>query len=185
MSEIITALVGMCGTGKSVVAKYIEENYQFPCIYFGGFVLEEVKRRNMEINSINEKFVREDLRVRHGIDVMAKLAEPKISEYLKMGSNVLCDGLYSFSEYTYLKEKFGDALILIAVHSDRRLRYERLACREVRPLTRQQVDERDFNEINNIEKAGPIAIADYHLLNNGTEKELEAQVEEIFKRLMK
>lgn len=182
-NKIITALVGMCGTGKSVAAKYIEENYGFPCIYFGGFVLEEVTRRGLEINSTNETFVREDLRVHHGIDVMAKLAEPKINDLLAKDSNVLCDGLYSFSEYTYLKEKFGEQLIIIAVHSEKKLRYERLAIRDVRPLNREQVDQRDFNEINNIEKAGPIAIADYHLLNNGSVEDLEKQVKAIFSQL--
>jgi dephospho-CoA kinase len=184
MSNIIIALVGMCGTGKSVVAKYIEEKYHFPCIYFGGFVLEEVKKRNMEINSVNEKNVREDLRAQHGIDVMAKLAESKIDALLQQQSNVLIDGLYSFSEYTYLKGKYGDQLTIIAVHSNKNLRYERLAIRKVRPLTPEQVDDRDYNEIKNIEKAGPIATADYHVVNNGNITQLESQVQTIFTELL-
>ena len=183
MSHIITALVGMCGTGKSVAAQYIEDNYGFPCIYFGGFVLEEVKKRGLEVNSKNEKFVREDLRQMHGIDVMAKLAEPKIKSFLAKDSNVLIDGLYSFSEYTYLKEQFGDQLIVIAIHSAKKLRYQRLSIRKIRPLTREQVNERDFTEIKNIEKAGPIASADYHILNNGTVNEMEQQIKTIFDEL--
>ncbi len=184
MSAIITALVGMCGTGKSVVAEFIETQYQFSPIYFGGFVLAEVKRRNLEINSTNEKIVREDLRAQHGIDVMAKLAEGEIDTALAQGAQVSIDGLYSFSEYTYLKQKYGDQLVLLAVHSAKKLRYQRLGIREVRPLTPQQVDERDYFEIKNIEKAGPIAIADYHILNNGTIPELEHQIKTIFKELL-
>jgi dephospho-CoA kinase len=180
--NIITALVGMCGTGKSVAAGYIEKEYGFRAVYFGGFVLEEVKHRNLEIDSGNEKMVREDLRSQHGPAVMAKLAEKKIGHYLSQGSNVICDGLYSFSEYTYLKEKYGKQLVVIAVHSEKKLRYQRLGIREVRPLTPQEVDKRDYTEIKNIEKAGPIAIADYHLLNNGTVEELETQIKTIFDR---
>lgn len=184
MKPIITALVGMCGTGKSVVAQYIDTHYAFRPIYFGGFVLAEVKRRNLEINSTNEKIVREDLRAQHGIEVMAKLAEKEIDEAISQNTHVSIDGLYSFSEYTYLKQKYGAQLTLIAVHSSKRLRYERLGIREIRPLTPQQVDERDYFEIKNIEKAGPIAIADYHILNNGTIEELHHQIKTIFTELL-
>jgi dephospho-CoA kinase len=186
MKPIVTALVGMCGTGKSVAADYIEKNFPFKSVYFGGFVLEEVKRRGLEINSVNEKNVREDLRAQHGLGVMAKLAEPKIDALLAEGSNVIIDGLYSFSEYTFLKKKYGTDLVMIAIHASRRLRHERLGIRKVRPLTPEQVDERDLLEIKNIEKAGPIAISDYPILNNGTipelEKELAFYIDEILKR---
>jgi dephospho-CoA kinase len=111
---------------------------------------------------------------------MAKLAEPKIDALLNMGSNVLIDGLYSFSEYTYLKNKYGKQLNIIAVHANKGLRYQRLGIRKVRPLTPEQVDDRDYNEIKNIEKAGPIATADFHVLNNGSVEELEAQIKAIF-----
>ena len=57
--NVIVAAVGLCGTGKSAVTRYIEKNFRFRSIYFGGFVLEEVKKRNLEINSTNEKIVRE------------------------------------------------------------------------------------------------------------------------------
>lgn len=179
----IIALVGMCGTGKSVAAGYIEKQYGYKSVYFGGFVLEEVKKRGLEINSGNEKTVREDLRAQHGIAVMAILAEKKIDQFLAQKENVICDGLYSFSEYLYLKEKYGKQLIMMAVHTAKHLRYQRLGIRKVRPLTPEQVDQRDYNEIKNIEKAGPIAIADYHLLNNGTIPELENQVKMVFDQI--
>lgn len=182
-NNVVVALVGMCGTGKSVAAEYIQKQYGYKSVYFGGFVLEEVKARGLEINSQNEKIVREDLRVQHGIAVMAKLAEKKIDSFLAQKANVICDGLYSFSEYIYLKEKYAGQLILIAVHTAKYLRYQRLGIRKVRPLTPEQVDQRDFNEIKNIEKAGPIAIADFHLLNNGTIPELEEQVKTVFDRI--
>jgi len=178
--NVIVAIVGMCGTGKSVVSEYIQETYRFKSVYFGGFVLEEIKKRKLDINSTNEKIVREDLRNRYGLDVMAKLAGNSIDSYLNGGYNVVIDGLYSFSEYLYLKKKFGNDLVMVAIHTAKHIRYERLGTREVRPLTPSEVDQRDFNEIKNIEKAGPIAIGDYHIVNDSNLKELYSQIERIF-----
>ncbi|MCP5107032.1 MAG: AAA family ATPase [bacterium] len=181
MKNIILAIVGLCGTGKSVAAKYIEENLACRFIYFGGLILEEVKRRGLEINSTNEKMVREDLRDKHGRDVVAKLAIDKINSSLAEDTNVLIDGLYSFSEYLYLKEKFRDQLTLLSIHSAKSLRYQRLGSREVRPLTPKEVDDRDFAEIKNIEKAGPIAIADFHIINDADLQTFYGNIDMILK----
>jgi dephospho-CoA kinase len=185
MDNIVIAAVGMCGTGKSVVTQYIEKNYKFKSIYFGGFILEEVKRRGLEINSTNEKTVREDLRKKNGLDAVAKLAVDRINAYLADGENVIIDGLYSFSEYVFLKEKLKNPIVLIAVHSTKQLRYERLGIREIRPLTPQQVDERDLVEIKNIEKAGPIAIADFHIINDGNFRDLYQYIDSILNEIIK
>ena len=184
MSAIITAIVGLCGTGKSAAAKYIEETFKFKPIYFGGFVLEELKKRNLEINSANEKHVREDLRKKYGLDVIAKRASDTIHSYVTAGSNVIIDGLYSFSEYLYLKDKFGKQLVLLSVHSHKTLRYQRLGQREVRPLTPREVDQRDFSEIKNIEKAGPIAVADYHIINNSDIQNLYKDIDKIMNEII-
>ena len=184
MPNIIIAIVGMCGTGKSVAAKYIQDTFHIDTIYFGGFVLEEVKNRNLEINSSNEKLVREDLRRIFGPAVMAIKAFDSINSYVSGGSDVIIDGLYSFSEYVYLEEKFGRQLVLVAVHSPKKLRYQRLGTRETRPLTPQEVDERDFFEIKNIEKAGPIAIADYHIVNDSDFQNMYHQIDTIFKEIV-
>lgn len=183
MGNVITAIVGMCGTGKSVAAKYIEETFNFKSVYFGGYILEEVKNRNLEVNRTNEKIVREDLRDKYGLDVVARRASDAIKSYLADGSSVIIDGLYSFSEYLYLKEKFAAQLIMLAVHTSRKLRYQRLGARKVRPLTSAQVDERDLMEIKNIEKGGPIAIADYHIVNDGTIQDLHKSIERFFNDL--
>ena len=55
------------------------------------------------------------------------------------------------------------------------VRKQRLSSREVRPLTPEQVDSRDKAEIENLEKGGPIAKADYFILNNSLEIKLEKQ----------
>ena len=66
---------------------------------------------------------------------------------------------------------------MLAVVTNSGVRKQRLATREIRPLTSEQVDSRDIAEIENMEKGGPIAKADYFIINNGSEKQLHEQFE--------
>ncbi|MGB7537420.1 MAG: AAA family ATPase [Anaerolineales bacterium] len=178
MKSQIVALVGMCGSGKSVAGERLEQ-LGFARVYFGGLTIEEVKHRGLEVNEKNERAVREELRRTHGMGAFAVLSLPKIEALLGAGKRVLIDGLYSFSEYKILKEKYGDGLLVIAVFTPRALRYERLARREVRPLTMAEAVSRDYAEIENIEKGGPIALADYTIVNGGSREELIRQLDRI------
>ena len=56
----------MSGTGKSEATNFLKDQFNFDLFYFGGIVLNEVKKRGLEINNENEKMVREDLRRQHG-----------------------------------------------------------------------------------------------------------------------
>jgi len=75
--------------------------------------------------------VREDLRRQHGNGVLAKIASETIA---KTDSTILLDGLYSFTEYKILKELYPENFIVVAIHSDKALRYERLAQSEIQAI---------------------------------------------------
>ncbi|MBW2999602.1 AAA family ATPase [Candidatus Woesearchaeota archaeon] len=173
MNKVI-ALVGMCGSGKSEVAKIIEQK-GYSKVYFGGVTIEEVEKRGLEVTEENEKTVREELRKTYGMAAYAILNLPKIEEGLKKG-NVLIDGLYSWEEYKILKNKFND-MIVLTIFTPLKNRYERLTKRPVRPYTLEQAKERDYVEIENLDKGGPIAISDYTIINDGTLEELKQKVE--------
>jgi len=178
MKMPIVAIVGMCGSGKSVAGERLEQ-LGFVKVYFGGLTIEEVKRRGLEVNEKNERAVREELRRTHGMGAFAVLSLPKIEALLGEGKRILIDGLYSFSEYKILKQKYGDGLLVVAVYTPRAIRYERLARRAVRPLTEAEAVSRDYAEIENIEKGGPIALADYTIVNDGPVESLVRQLDGI------
>jgi dephospho-CoA kinase len=180
MKRNIIATVGMCGSGKSVVAERLER-LGFGKVYFGGLTIDEVRRRGLEVNETSERAVREELRRTHGMGAFALLSLPKIEALRKEGKRVLIDGLYSFSEYKILKEKYGGGLLVLAVFTPRALRYERLAARKERPLTAEEALSRDCAEIENIEKGGPIALADFTIVNDGTPDDLVRRLDEILK----
>ena len=177
MKNIIVSVVGLCGAGKSEVTNIFVEN-GFEKVYFGDVTFDEMKKRNMEITPENERAMREELRATNDMAIYAKKSEPKIKKAYEEGKNVVVESLYSWSEYKYLKEIYKDSFKLLAVVTDRDLRAERLKNRQHRPLTDEEVTQRDYSEIENIEKAGPIAIADRFVLNNGTFEELKEQVQE-------
>ena len=179
MNNII-ALVGMCGSGKSVVNDYFKD-LGYASVYFGGVTMDELQKRGLEVNPANEKTVREELRKVHGPAAYAILNLPKIEEAVKT-ANVIIDGLYSWSEYKILKDKFGDSLKVISVYAPPALRYQRLSQRPVRPISNADAKKRDHPEIENIEKGGPIAMADDTLVNDGSVEHLLSQLQSKYTR---
>ena len=175
------AVVGMCGSGKSVLCDYFCE-LGWQKVYFGGVTMSELKKAGMEVTEANERKMREKLREQYGMGAFAVLLKEEILEKLKT-SNVVLDGLYSWSEYLILKELLGDDLILLAIVTNCDIRKARLANRPIRPLSAADVDKRDAAEIENSEKGGPIAKADYYVTNNGTQAELKAQFDTFLQTL--
>jgi dephospho-CoA kinase len=179
---LLLGIVGMPGAGKTSVAEYLKSKC-FPSVRLGSIVTSEVLRRSLPLTPENERAIREEFRAQHGMDVMAQKSLPDIHALMERSPVVVIDGLYSFAEYKLFNEQFGDSLVLIAVAASRLVRYRRLECRSDRPLSVSQAKERDFREIETLEKGGPIAIADYTLINDGTPAELNAKVDELLRNL--
>ena len=142
----------------------------------------ELKKQGLPLTEENERPVREAFRKQHGMAAYAILNLPRIDEALK-ASNVVVDGLYSWEEYIHLKDYYGDNLIVVAVYSSPQTRYTRLGSRQIRPLTPREARSRDHAEIENMNKGGPIAIADYTLINEISFNDLKAETEGIISRL--
>ena len=175
-NQKIVAICGLAGSGKSEVS-------------------DQFIKAGLEHNEENERPIRERFRKKHGMAAFAILNMSKIDEILNRGGNVLADGLYSWSEYKELKDKYGEQLIVVAVYAAPEIRYTRLADRrsrykddlkmKYRSFSRDEAKSRDYAEIENIEKAGPIAMANYTIINEGGLEELEKQVEEVLVRINK
>lgn len=185
MSKKVIAFVGMPGSGKGTCTDYLHNKYGYPVVHFGNMVYEEVHRRGLD-NVKDEKFVREDMRAKEGPAVLAKHAAKKAEEYLAGGDDVVVfDGLYSWSEFKFLSEKFGDDIIVIAITAPRILRYSRILARKDshrKYTSPDQIRERDIAEIENLEKGGPIAFADYTLVNDKTPEDLLRGLDNILKQ---
>jgi dephospho-CoA kinase len=172
---IVAALVGMAGAGKSEAARLFTDN-GFTKIRFGDITDEEIKRRGLVLNEENERSVREGFRKEHGMAAYAILNLPRIEEARK-ASPIIIDGLYSWEEYQVLKKHFGTDFFVVAIYSSPQTRYRRLEHRQIRPLTPVEAAGRDEAEIVKINKGGPIAMADFTIINEGTMDDLKTEVE--------
>ena len=181
MNKLI-AIVGMSGTGKSVITDYLE-SIGWNKLYFGGITYKLMQEAGIERtpDGKSEKEFREKLRKDYGPECYAKFLEPDIKENLKKG-NVVLDGLYSWYEYKYLIERFKN-LKLICVITDKELRYKRVGNRPDRAFNKDAIIYRDISEIENLAKGGPIAYADYYILNNGKIDDELTRSKEILKKL--
>lgn len=179
----IIVFVGMPGAGKSICVEHLVEK-GMPSLYFGGITLDEIKTRGLDVNEQNEKMVREDIRAKEGKGAYAQRIIAKIEQLSSEGhKQIVVDGLYSWTEYKIFKEKFGDSAVIIAIAAPRKLRHARLASRPVRPLTDEEVTSREYAEIENIEKGGPIANADYTITNDGSADDLLKSADKILDQI--
>jgi dephospho-CoA kinase len=177
----IIAFVGLTGSGKSTAVEHLTDK-GYPKVYFGGIVLDEVARRGLELTQVNEQPIREELREKEGKDFVVKRIIKQIHDLIDAGQHrIVADGLYTWTEYKVLKHEFPGELTTVAVVAPKHLRKKRMANRPVRPLTSEQVDQRDWAEIENIEKGGPIAIADYYVMNDKDEAYFKAQIDDIMR----
>ena len=177
----IIAFVGLAGSGKSVAVEYLTDK-GIPKVYFGGVVLDAMTEAGLEHTQENEKPFREGLRAKEGKDFVVKRIISQIHDLIDAGQHkIVADGLYTWTEYKALKHEFPGELTVVAVVTPKHLRYQRMAHRPVRPLEQHEVDQRDWAEIENLEKGGPIAIADYFVHNDKDVESLYEQLDEILR----
>lgn len=178
MKKVI-AIVGMPGAGKTKAASFFKEK-GFEVLRFGSVIDDKLKEENLQWSPKNNTYYRKKIRKELGMAAVAIKMMPRIEEALKKTDKLILDGLYSWEEYLYLKEKFQD-LILFCVYARPNIRYSRLTQRKERTFTKDEARERDINEIEITNKGGPIAIADYLVKNETSKDDFYKELEEFLR----
>ncbi|MDV3104851.1 dephospho-CoA kinase [Thermococcus waiotapuensis] len=176
---MIILVTGMPGSGKSKIVEEFERR-GFPSVSMGDIVREETVKRGLELTKENVARVSIRLRQELGQNAIAKLAVEKVRELLKGSNVVVIDGVRSLDEVGTFRSAFpGEKIIIIAVHTPPRQRFERLRGRgrEDDPKTWEDFEERDWKELK-FGIGGVIAMADYMIVNDGPQKDYEKKVRE-------
>lgn len=178
MNNFLLAIVGLAGAGKTESTEYILKKTGWPKVYFGQAVIDEVGKRGLPLDEANEKMVREEMRKKDGMAAMAIANLPKIKE-LHKSTNVIIESLYSWEEYLKMKEEFGENFKVLAIYTSFETRAERMQNRPFRPLSINDLKKRDYSQIENLHQAGPIARADWTIINEGSKEDLYKKLDEI------
>ena len=175
----IIAFVGLAGSGKSSAVEYLSAK-GYPKIYFGGILYDEMRAEGIDITPESQQKFREEIREREGKDFIVNRAAMQAHNLIEAGQHrIIIDGLYTWTEYRILKREFPGELHVVAIVAPKRLRHRRLANRPERPFTEAEATQRDWSEIENLEKGGPIAIADHYIINDGNLDELHARIDDV------
>lgn len=177
----IVAIVGLPGSGKTATADYFKEK-GIPVIHFGKVVNDLVDKKGLSHTEEAHKIVREGLRKEHGIEAMAVLNEEKLQKALEKNMIVAIDGMRSWEEYLYLKERFTEVRItIVALYADKELRYKRLSKRIYHPQL--YGEQRDVDELMGTNMGPTIAFADFLVKNNFSIGEFRDKLESVYRTI--
>ena len=132
----------------------------------------------------SEKKFREEIREKEGKDWVVRQVIAETKNLIEAGQKrIVLDGVYSWTEYKILKQEFPGEVVFVAIVVPKKLRYKRVAERTERPFNRTEIIERDRSEIENLEKGGPIAMADWYIMNDGSVAEMHEQLKRILEEV--
>jgi len=175
----ILAFVGLTGSGKSAAVEYLTSK-NYPKVYFGGVIYDAMQKAGIEKGEENEKKFRVDIREQHGQDFVVNEIIKQIHDLSGAGQKrIIADGVYSWDEYKAMKHEFPGELMVVAVITPKHLRYHRLLTRIDRPQTESDSIARDWAEIETLQKGGPIAMADYFVINDGDLEKLHHDIDAV------
>jgi dephospho-CoA kinase len=179
----IIAFVGLTGSGKSAAVEYLTDK-GYPKVYFGGVIYAAMEKAGIPQGEENEKTFRVEIREKEGADYVVRQIIKQINDLADAGQKrVIADGIYSWDEYKIMKQEFHSNLQIIAIITPKHLRYHRLQTRTERPQTEAISIERDHNEIETMQKGGPIAMADYFVINDGDKEKLHQSIDAIISEI--
>jgi len=179
----IIAIVGLTGSGKSTAIEHFTK-LGIPKVYFGGVIYEAMAEAGIEKGEENEKVFRLNIREKEGNDFVVKRIIDQIHHLVDAGQHrIIADGIYTWDEYKAFKHAFPGDVTVIAVTAPKHLRYRWLEIRKDRPQSPATSEERDNNEIETMQKGGPIAAADFFVTNDGSLEEFHKQLDAIAQQI--
>lgn len=179
----IIAFVGLTGSGKTKANEYFASK-GYPKVYFGGVIYDAMAAAGVEKGEENEMKFRLEIRKKEGDDFVVKRIIKQIHDLADAGQHrIVADGIYSWTEYKAMKHEFPAEVTVVAITASKHNRYHWLEKREDRPQTPAISSARDEHEIEDLQKGGPIAAADYFVINDGTVEELYTKLEEVAREI--
>ena|SRR3989338_1458588 len=172
---MIICIAGLIGSGKDTAAEYISSKYGYTIIDYANILREICKNEGLELTRDNLQ----NLRVKYGNTFLAEEAVKRVKASGK--KKIILTPMRRSEDFEIPKQEFGDALKLIVVDAEPKVRFARLNKRG------RENDPKDFdeflrqekreNEIFNFDRT--FSYADFSIENNGSVRELEQKIDKI------
>ena len=180
----ILAFTGMPFSGKSEAVS-LARNRGYFVSRMGDLVWEETKRQGLVLTDENVGRIASEMRKTKGKDIWAKRTVEKIKGY-NASKILIIDGIRNIEEVRYFKNNLSTDFILVTVHADESLRYQRaIARRRVDDsMAIDKIKERDRREIGwGLDKV--INAADITITNNGALADFIEKIDSFFNGIEK
>lgn len=179
----IISFVGLAGVGKTTAAEYMTVK-GIPKVSFGDIIRQAMARADIEQSEVNERSFITHLLARGHAQFIEKYTLPHFQRLIDAGQKrIITDGSSSLEEYRALMSAFPGSVTTVAIVSPKNLRYNRLEKRTNHPLTRSEAISRDIAEAEHEDKAAPIALADYYIINEGEKDALYDKLDRLIEKI--
>jgi len=176
----IFGAIGLNGSGKDEVVKYLHQRYNIPFISIGDIVREMADKKGITPTRENLHRISEEYIWKHGKEYFVSLVVERIKQNEWQTAGVT--GIRTPDDVRYFMEQFDDDFILFHVYvSDPHLRYERTHKRGGRrdPQSYEKFLEQDRTEESLFRISEAIQWADYSLNNDGSIEHLHHEIDRI------
>lgn len=165
----VIAVTGMPGSGKSVFAEHAKE-LGYYIVVMGDVVRAKVIEEGFEPTPERSQEMMIRLREQMGEQAIAHLTCERIDKMVEEGKKkFIIDGVRSQAEVLHFQEHLGNDFVIVAIHVDPSLRYERLRLRGRKdaPTSEEGFKKRDLSELK-LGLGETIAFSNYIIPNNKT-----------------
>ncbi len=175
----ILVTTGMPGAGKEEFLQMCKARGA-KVVRMGDAVRAKAKEFGLDPSDASVGTLANEERKRFGMDVWAKRTIPLVG-----GDLVVIDGTRGPDEIRAFKIAFGEALMVVAIHSSQKTRFDRLKGRgrPDSPSTMEEFEARERRELA-WGLGEVIALADYMVVNEGTIPDLKREVNMLLDKLL-
>lgn len=182
----VIGITGTAGSGKGTVAQYLVDRYGFKHLSVRDFIVEEIKRRGMNINRDSMIIVADYYRKEYSPGYMLEELYKKAK---KLNHNTVIESIRAIGEVEALRK--NKDFILWATDAPIEIRYKRIKKRknESDMISFEKFKDQEERETLSGEKyRGSInkcvMMADVIFKNTGSIKELKKQIDREIKSLL-
>jgi len=175
----ILVTTGMPGSGKEEFLRCCQARGAM-VVRMGDIVRAKAKEFGLDSSDSSIGTLANEERKRFGMDIWAKRTVPYVG-----GDLVVIDGTRGPDEIKAFKHAFGENLIVVAIHSSPKTRFERLKNRgrPDQPASHSEFDARERRELDwGLGEA--IAVSDYMIVNESTLEDLKKEVDKLLDKLL-